>query len=99
LQIAPDDRQNHLRACLGSVSLNPTYWRPCSDIIEDTVVRRGGEVVFLEQEPVGLHERLKMTVALPFLNGIPPQWDFLRWSIREGGGIIENVRREWQFFY
>ncbi len=68
-------------------------------MIEDTVIRRGGEVVFRDWEPVGLHERLKMTVALPLLNGIPPQWDFLRWSIKEGGGVIEKVRREWQFFY
>lgn len=52
----------------------------------------------MQQEPVGLHERLKMTVVMPLLNGVPPQWDYLHWSIKEGGGVIERVCKEWHFY-
>ena len=48
--------------------------------IEDTVRQQRGEILLEERElKGGLHEILKLTVAVPFLWGVPPQLDMLRW--------------------
>jgi hypothetical protein len=36
-----------------------------------------------------------MTVAIPLLWGVPPEYDWLKSGIKNGGGIIEKVYREW----
>jgi hypothetical protein len=36
-----------------------------------------------------------MNIALPFLFGVPPQYEKLKRGIRSGGGIIDRVYREW----
>lgn len=46
----------------------------------------------------GLNEKLLMTVAVPFLWGVPPAVDSLNYAIRCGGGIVEKISREWEFF-
>eukprot|EP00246_Nothoceros_aenigmaticus_P009559 TRINITY_DN2515_c0_g1_i1.p1 TRINITY_DN2515_c0_g1~~TRINITY_DN2515_c0_g1_i1.p1 ORF type:complete len:110 (+),score=18.76 TRINITY_DN2515_c0_g1_i1:243-572(+) len=70
-----------------------------SDVVEDTVLEQGGEVVVAERETKGgVHEKLTMTVAMPLLWGVPPAVDTLRYAIRSGGGIVEKVYRKWEFF-
>ncbi|KAL3676324.1 hypothetical protein R1sor_026272 [Riccia sorocarpa] len=70
-----------------------------SDVVEDTVLELGGEVVVAEKETSGgLHEKLIMTVAMPALWGVPPAVDKLNVAIRTGGGIVEKVYRKWEFF-
>lgn len=69
-----------------------------SDVVEDTVLEQGGEVVAAEKESKGgLHEKLRMTVAVPLLWGIPPAADRLRFAVRTGGGIVEKVYWQWDF--
>lgn len=69
-----------------------------SDVVEDTVLEQGGEVVATEKESKGgLHEKLTMTVAVPLLWGIPPAADRLRFAVRTGGGIVEKVYWQWDF--
>jgi hypothetical protein len=36
-----------------------------------------------------------MTVAIPYLFGVPPQYEHLKAGIKYGGGIIEKVERSW----
>lgn len=43
----------------------------------------------------GVHECLRMTVAIPLLWGVPPEYDWLKSGIKNGGGIIDKVYREW----
>ncbi|KAF2289881.1 hypothetical protein GH714_039006 [Hevea brasiliensis] len=63
-----------------------------SDIVEDTVLEHGGEVVAAEKAiKGGLHEKLTMTVAVPYLWGVPPASETLRLAVRSGGGIVEKV--------
>ncbi|GIL96208.1 hypothetical protein Vretimale_2078 [Volvox reticuliferus] len=56
----------------------------------------GGEVLMQERQlKSGLHEVLKLTVAVPFLFGVPPQLEVLNEAIRTGGGIVDRVRHVW----
>ncbi|KAG2446959.1 hypothetical protein HYH02_008113 [Chlamydomonas schloesseri] len=56
----------------------------------------GGEVLMQERQlKSGLHEVLKLTVAVPLLFGVPPQLDVLNEAIRSGGGIVDRVRHVW----
>ncbi|KXZ50490.1 hypothetical protein GPECTOR_16g665 [Gonium pectorale] len=56
----------------------------------------GGEVLVQERQvKSGLHEVLKLTVAVPFLFGVPPQLEVLNEAIRTGGGIVDRVRHVW----
>ncbi|XP_015574833.1 uncharacterized protein LOC8284002 isoform X2 [Ricinus communis] len=45
----------------------------------------------------GLHEKLTMTVAVPYLWGVPPASETLRLAVRSGGGIVEKVYWQWDF--
>ena len=45
---------------------------------------RGGEIVAHEYKSEGLHENLKLTVALPYLWGVPPELDSLNTAIEDG---------------
>lgn len=58
---------------------------------------RGGEVFVRERRVAlsGVHEYLHMTVAIPLLFGVPPEYERLKKGIKTGGGIIEKVYREW----
>lgn len=70
-----------------------------SAVVEDTVREQGGEVVVLEKQTMeGLHEKLHLTVAIPLLWGVPPAVDALNQAIRSGGGIVDKVYRQWEFF-
>ncbi|CAK7343178.1 unnamed protein product [Dovyalis caffra] len=63
-----------------------------SDVVEDTVLEHGGEVVTAEKAiKGGLHEKLTMTVAVPYLWGVPPASETLRLAVRSGGGIVEKM--------
>ncbi|KAL3531977.1 hypothetical protein ACH5RR_005498 [Cinchona calisaya] len=69
-----------------------------SDVVEDTVLEHGGEVVAAEKAiRGGLHEKLTMTVAVPLLWGIPPASETLHLAVRSGGGIVEKVYWQWDF--
>jgi hypothetical protein len=50
------------------------------EAVEDTVLSRGGEVLLQERRVKGgVHEVLDLKVAIPFLWGVPPEVDALRW--------------------
>lgn len=69
-----------------------------SDVVEDTVLEHGGEVVAAEKASKGgLQEKLKMIVAVPLLWGVPPASDTLRFAVRNGGGIVEKIYWQWNF--
>jgi len=69
-----------------------------NDVVQDTVLDLGGEVVMAEKGTTeGLHEKLSMTVAMPLLWGVPPAVDTLHYAIRSGGGIVEKTYKQWQF--
>ncbi|KDP29165.1 hypothetical protein JCGZ_16554 [Jatropha curcas] len=69
-----------------------------SDVVEDTVLEHGGEIVAAEKAiKGGLHEKLTMTVAVPYLWGVPPASETLRLAVRSGGGIVEKVYWQWDF--
>ena len=46
----------------------------------------------------GVHECLHMTVAIPLLFGVPPEYERLKAGIKSGGGIIDRVTREWVIY-
>lgn len=69
-----------------------------NDVVEDTVLDLGGEVVAAEKALTeGLHEKLTMTVVMPLLWGVPPAVDTLNHAIRSGGGIVEKTYKQWHF--
>ncbi|XP_043703909.1 uncharacterized protein LOC122654001 isoform X1 [Telopea speciosissima] len=69
-----------------------------SDVVEDTVLEHGGEVVAAEKASKGgLQEKLTMTVAVPLLWGVPPASETLHLAVRSGGGIVEKVYWQWNF--
>lgn len=45
----------------------------------------------------GLHEKLTMTVAVPYLWGVPPASETLHLAVQSGGGIVEKVYWQWNF--
>lgn len=68
------------------------------DVVEDTVLENGGEVVAAEKETKGgLHEKLTMIVAVPLLWGVPPASETLHVAVRSGGGIVDKVYWQWHF--
>ncbi|KAL8214481.1 hypothetical protein R6Q57_003930 [Mikania cordata] len=70
-----------------------------SDVVEDTVLEHGGEVVTAEKgSKGGLNEKLKMTVAVPLLWGVPPASESLQIAVRSGGGIVDRVFWQWNFW-
>ncbi|XP_028796958.1 uncharacterized protein LOC114752375 [Neltuma alba] len=69
-----------------------------SDVVEDTVLEHGGEVVAAEKASKGgLNEKLTMTVAVPLLWGVPPASETLHLAVKSGGGIVEKVYWQWDF--
>nr|GEX49841.1 hypothetical protein [Tanacetum cinerariifolium] len=69
-----------------------------SDVVEDTVLQHGGEIVIAEKASKGgLHEKLSMTVAVPLLWGVPPASESLQIAVRSGGGIVDKVFWQWNF--
>lgn len=69
-----------------------------NDVVEDTVLDLGGEVVAAEKATTeGLHEKLTMSVVMPLLWGVPPAVDTLNHAIRSGGGIVERTYKQWHF--
>ncbi|KAK7267737.1 hypothetical protein RIF29_20416 [Crotalaria pallida] len=69
-----------------------------SDVVEDTVLEHGGEIIAAEKATKGdLHEKLTMTVAVPLLWGVPPASETLHLAVKSGGGIVEKVYWQWDF--
>ncbi|OIS97916.1 PREDICTED: uncharacterized protein LOC109233252 [Nicotiana attenuata] len=69
-----------------------------SDVVEDTVLEHGGEIVSAEKASKGdLQEKLTMTVAVPLLWGVPPASETIRLAVRNGGGIVDKVYWRWDF--
>ncbi|KAI3696735.1 hypothetical protein L6452_29246 [Arctium lappa] len=70
-----------------------------SDVVEDTVLEHGGEIVVAEKgSKGGLNEKLTMTVAVPLLWGVPPASESLQIAVRSGGGIVDKVFWQWNFW-
>ncbi|PWZ07914.1 hypothetical protein Zm00014a_021163 [Zea mays] len=70
-----------------------------SDVVEDTVLEHGGEVVTAEKASSnGLQEKLTMSVAVPLLWGIPPASETLHVAVRSGGGIVDKIYWQWDLF-
>uniref|UniRef100_A0A0D3EGH0 DUF7811 domain-containing protein n=1 Tax=Brassica oleracea var. oleracea TaxID=109376 RepID=A0A0D3EGH0_BRAOL len=64
-----------------------------SDVVEDTVLEYGGEVVAAEKESKGgLQEKLTMTVAVPYLWGVPPTAERLHRADQIGEGIVDKIK-------
>lgn len=67
--------------------------------VEDTVLARGGEVWETQRQlKSGVHECLSMKVAIPYLFGVPPEFEHLKAGIKTGGGIIDRVEQHWFIF-
>mmetsp|Transcript_5747 Transcript_5747/g.16455 ORF Transcript_5747/g.16455 Transcript_5747/m.16455 type:complete len:90 (+) Transcript_5747:310-579(+) len=66
--------------------------------VEGTVLSCGGEVWHRDSVPRAgcLENRLEMTVALPYLWGVPPAFDTLSEAIHMGGGVIHKITKQWQ---
>ncbi|XP_062216770.1 uncharacterized protein LOC133916900 isoform X2 [Phragmites australis] len=70
-----------------------------SDVVEDTVLEHGGEVVTAEKASNdGLQEKLTMSVAVPLLWGVPPAAETLHVAVRSGGGIVDKIYWQWDLF-
>ncbi|KAK9839522.1 hypothetical protein WJX81_007039 [Elliptochloris bilobata] len=70
-----------------------------SEVVEAAVLQRGGEVFWQDlRVHSGLHESLRMTVAIPLLNGVPPESEYLRSAIATGGGFVKKVATVWNFY-
>ncbi|KAG2274216.1 hypothetical protein Bca52824_056771 [Brassica carinata] len=55
-------------------------------------------VVAAEKESKGgLQEKLTMTVAVPYLWGVPPTAERLHRAVQIGEGIVDKVYRQWDF--
>ncbi|CAN4109586.1 unnamed protein product [Withania somnifera] len=69
-----------------------------SDVVEDTVLEHGGEIVSAEKASKdNLQEKLMMTVAVPLLWGVPPASETIHLAVRNGGGIVDKVYWRWDF--
>eukprot|EP00897_Mesotaenium_endlicherianum_P000528 jgi/Mesen1/10476/ME000083S09980 len=70
-----------------------------SDVVQDMVADYGGEVMVAEKvvNTGSLNEKLRLSVALPLLWGVPPALDSLSQAIRSGGGIVDKVYSQWEF--
>ena len=56
------------------------------------------KVVAAEKESKGgLQEKLKMSVAVPYLWGVPPTAERLHLAVKTGGGIVDKVYWQWDF--
>ena len=64
------------------------------------MLHRGGEIVDHQHltEDNGLHQRLRMTVAVPYLFGVPPEFETLKSAIQLGGGLLHRVYGQWYFY-
>ncbi|KAM3230517.1 hypothetical protein ACQJBY_060974 [Aegilops geniculata] len=70
-----------------------------SDVVEDTVLEHGGEIVTAEKASSdGLQEKLTMSVAVPLLWGVPPASETLHVAVRSGGGIVDKIYWQWDLF-
>jgi hypothetical protein len=68
-----------------------------SEAVEDTVLSHGGEIYERDTQLAGgLSEQLVMTVALPYLWGLPPAFDTLSAAILHGGGIVHKISKQWR---
>lgn len=46
----------------------------------------------------GVHEVLHMSLAIPLLFGVPPEYERLKRGVIQGGGVIESVQRQWLIY-
>lgn len=67
-----------------------------SEHVAGTVLNRGGEVLMREHKVKGVHEKLVMSVMVPFLFGVPAELDTLREAIDMGGGYVDRISKEWR---
>ncbi|KAJ9559184.1 hypothetical protein OSB04_013798, partial [Centaurea solstitialis] len=65
----------------------PTPWNNWNKIVVAEKASKGG-----------LNERLTMTVAVPLLWGVPPASESLQIAVRSGGGIVDKVFWQWNFW-
>ena len=58
---------------------------------------RGGEISHVKRKVChdSLSESISMSLCIPLLWGVPPEFDRMTRGIKNGGGIIHKVCREW----
>ena len=45
-----------------------------------------------------LGENLTMSIQVPFLFGVPQEWDAISEAISTGGGLIDRVSKKWVLY-
>ncbi|KAL4451737.1 hypothetical protein ABPG75_007399 [Micractinium tetrahymenae] len=67
--------------------------------VEETVLRRGGEIFETRRQlKSGVHEVLHMSLAIPLLFGVPPEYERLKRGVIQGGGVIERIQQQWVIY-
>lgn len=64
--------------------------------IHDAIASRGGCVDSIIEEGENATNTV-VYICLPFLWGVPPEWERLKRGIEKGGGIIHKMYPEWIF--
>jgi len=65
--------------------------------VNKAVLTKGG-VVTMKDHRVSvdmLEEKLVMSIQVPYLFGVPQEWDFISEAISTGGGLIDRVSKKW----
>ena len=65
--------------------------------VNKAVLTKGG-VVTMKDHQVSvdmLEEKLVMSIQVPYLFGVPQEWDFISEAISTGGGLIDRVSKKW----
>lgn len=66
------------------------------DSIEETVRQQRGTILVEDRQlKSGVHEVLRVTVAIPYLWSVPPQLDSLATAIQCGGGVVHRQYHQW----
>ena len=68
--------------------------------VNKAVLTKGG-VVTMKNHQVSmdsLGENLTMSIQVPFLFGVPQEWDAISEAISTGGGLIDRVSKKWVLY-
>ena len=65
--------------------------------VNKAVLTKGG-VVTMKNHKVSMEsmgESLTMSIQVPYLFGVPQEWDAISEAINSGGGFIDSVSKKW----
>uniref|UniRef100_A0A7S2WX58 DUF7811 domain-containing protein n=1 Tax=Chloropicon primus TaxID=1764295 RepID=A0A7S2WX58_9CHLO len=68
--------------------------------VNRAVLTKGG-VVTMKNHHVSMEkmeEKLTMSIQVPFLFGVPQEWDAISEAISTGGGLIDRVSQKWLLY-